>query len=159
MTPTQLLLGKLSNVKKSGTGWSSRCPAHEDRRASLSIDEGGDGRALVHCHAGCTADAICDAVGLRVADLMSVDGVNINTTSRNAGFEGVALTLTPNGKPTGKSYAAAAEAVAALQRRHGRRSALWTYHSSEGEPVGVVVRWDLAGGDQRTRRFRRSLGC
>jgi putative DNA primase/helicase len=69
-TPVDRLLAKLPEAKPAGNGWSARCPAHEDRRASLSIAEGDDGRALVKCHAGCKADAICTAVGLRVLDLM-----------------------------------------------------------------------------------------
>ncbi len=69
-TPIERLLAKLPDARKAGKGWSARCPAHEDRRASLSVAEGDDGRALVRCHAGCTAYAICAAVGLRVADLM-----------------------------------------------------------------------------------------
>jgi hypothetical protein len=31
----------------------ARCPAHDDRKPSLSIGEGQDGTVLVHCHAGC----------------------------------------------------------------------------------------------------------
>jgi hypothetical protein len=70
MTPVERLLAKLPDAKQTGKGWSARCPAHEDRRASLSIGEGADGRAMVKCHAGCKADAICAALGLRVLDLM-----------------------------------------------------------------------------------------
>lgn len=70
MTPVERLLSKLPDAKQAGKGWSARCPAHEDRRASLSVGEGEDGRALVKCHAGCTFNAICGAVGLRVVDLM-----------------------------------------------------------------------------------------
>jgi hypothetical protein len=70
MTPVERLLSSLPNPKRAGKGWSARCPAHEDRRASLSIGEGNEGRALVHCHAGCKPEAICAAVGLTVADLM-----------------------------------------------------------------------------------------
>ena len=70
MTPIERLLAKLPDAKQAGKGWSARCPAHEDRRASLSIAEGAGGRALVKCHAGCKADAICAALGLRVLDLM-----------------------------------------------------------------------------------------
>ena len=68
-TPVERILAKLPDAKQSGKGWSAHCPAHEDRRASLSIAEGDDGRALVKCHAGCKADAICAAVGLTVAGL------------------------------------------------------------------------------------------
>ena len=31
----------------------TRCPVHEDRRPSLSITTGKDGKVLVRCHAGC----------------------------------------------------------------------------------------------------------
>jgi hypothetical protein len=44
--------------RRSGRGWMTRCPAHQDRGPSLRIDE-RDGRLLVHCHAGCVqADVI-----------------------------------------------------------------------------------------------------
>ena len=36
----------------------ARCPAHADDKASLGIKEAGDGRVLVHCHAGCSQDAV-----------------------------------------------------------------------------------------------------
>lgn len=70
MTPIERLLAAFPNAKRVGNGWSARCPAHEDRHASLSIAEGRDGRALVHCHVGCTLEAICGAVNLTVAELM-----------------------------------------------------------------------------------------
>ena len=38
---------------RAGAGWMARCPAHEDRKPSLSISSGRDGKVLVHCHAGC----------------------------------------------------------------------------------------------------------
>ena len=44
MTPVERLLAKLPDARRAGKGWSARCPAHEDRRASLSIGEGEDGR-------------------------------------------------------------------------------------------------------------------
>jgi hypothetical protein len=45
------------------------CPAHDDHRPRLSIDEGADGRALVKCWAGCTLDAVLSAIGLTKKDL------------------------------------------------------------------------------------------
>lgn len=51
-------LHKFENVKRCGDGWSARCPAHDDKRNSLSISEGDDGRLLLHCHAGCDYKAI-----------------------------------------------------------------------------------------------------
>ena len=45
--------------RKSGSGWVSWCPAHDDRSPSLSISAGRHGRPLLKCHAGCQqADVI-----------------------------------------------------------------------------------------------------
>jgi hypothetical protein len=70
MKPLERILSKFPNAKKSGNGWMAHCPAHDDRKPSLSISEGADSRVLVKCHAGCMVDAICTAVGMTVVDLM-----------------------------------------------------------------------------------------
>lgn len=67
--PVELVLSRLDGVKKAGRGWIARCPAHEDRRASLSVAEGDDARVLLHCFAGCTAADVVAAAGLELADL------------------------------------------------------------------------------------------
>jgi putative DNA primase/helicase len=51
-------LARLLKAKRSGSGWIARCPAHDDRRESLSISEGENGKLLLKCHAGCTFDQI-----------------------------------------------------------------------------------------------------
>jgi hypothetical protein len=43
---------------------SARCPAHDDRVASLSVGVGDDGRVLLHCHTGCKPEEIVTALGL-----------------------------------------------------------------------------------------------
>jgi hypothetical protein len=64
------LLSQLENVKRTGDGrWLARCPAHADRRASLTIRETADEKVLVHCFAGCTVHEVVGAVGLDLADL------------------------------------------------------------------------------------------
>ena len=55
--------------KKTGTGWSALCPAHADRRPSLTVNEGRDGRALLKCHAGCAPEEIVASLGIEMADL------------------------------------------------------------------------------------------
>jgi DnaB-like helicase C terminal domain len=62
--PVETLLSKLEGVHRSGSAWTARCPTHDDKRNSLSIGEGDDGRALVKCHAGCDTNAILDKLGL-----------------------------------------------------------------------------------------------
>jgi hypothetical protein len=51
-------------------GSAAQCPApdHDDRNASLSIDQGRDG-AVLNCHAGCATDVVLDALGMSAADL------------------------------------------------------------------------------------------
>ena len=39
--------------RKSGGGWSARCPCHDDRNPSLSFCEGDKREVVAHCHAGC----------------------------------------------------------------------------------------------------------
>src|SRR5262249_35555185 len=53
-------------AKRSSSGWAARCPAHDDRNPSLSINI-RDGRVLVYCHTGCPQDAVIDE--LRHLDL------------------------------------------------------------------------------------------
>ena len=69
MTPIETVREALEGVRKSGSGWSAKCPAHEDRAPSLSISEGDDGRVLLFCHAGCPFAAIVRAAGLEEGDL------------------------------------------------------------------------------------------
>ena len=65
----ETILERLHGVRKSGAGWSARCPAHEDKRNSLSISKGDDGRVLLKCFAGCNVEAICKSLGLNPSDL------------------------------------------------------------------------------------------
>ena len=64
----ETLLSKFSGVRKTATGWQARCPAHEDRKASLSISVDGD-KILMHDHAGCETPAILEKIGLKPKDL------------------------------------------------------------------------------------------
>lgn len=67
--PVASLLDRLEGVRPSGGGWVARCPGHEDQHASLSVAAGDDGRALLTCHAGCTAEAVVGALGMSMAEL------------------------------------------------------------------------------------------
>jgi hypothetical protein len=68
-TVSQKFLPRLENVKKTNRGWTAKCPAHNDKHNSLSLSEGEDGQALIHCFAGCSPDAVTTALGLKLADL------------------------------------------------------------------------------------------
>jgi len=55
--------------RRSGKGYLARCPAHGDRRPSLTIGEGADGRVLLNCFAGCRPENVVAALGLSMKDL------------------------------------------------------------------------------------------
>ena len=52
------------NGKRAGNGWIACCPAHADRTPSLSLTE-EDGLLLVHCHAGCSQEAVIEELKAR----------------------------------------------------------------------------------------------
>jgi putative DNA primase/helicase len=62
-------LSRLDSPRKNSHGWQARCPAHDDRQASLSVCEGRDGRILLKCFAGCAAPDIVTALSLSMKDL------------------------------------------------------------------------------------------
>lgn len=65
------LLPRLDLLKETGAGtWMACCPAHDDRRPSLSIKDGDD-RVLLHCFAGCPVEDITAAIGLEMRDLFN----------------------------------------------------------------------------------------
>ena len=60
----------MRGVKQAGTGYMARCPAHDDRCASLSVASGKEGRVLLYCQAGCKTADVAAAIGLPMAGLM-----------------------------------------------------------------------------------------
>ena len=84
------ILFRLRNVRPCAGGATAQCPAHDDEQNSLKVDQTAD-RTLLHCHAGCPVERICEAAGIKLADLF----LNSNGHSHNgAGMAGQRLTLT-----------------------------------------------------------------
>src|SRR5215831_12502604 len=48
--------------RRGSSGWTARCPAHDDRNPSLSIREASNGKILVRCHAGCGQAHVINAL-------------------------------------------------------------------------------------------------
>lgn len=66
------VLERLEGVRRSGKGWSARCPCrNDDKNPSLTVGIGDEGQVLLNCHRGnaCDVDEICTAMGLHVGDL------------------------------------------------------------------------------------------
>jgi len=112
MTAANKVLEKLPDAREVGDSqWEARCPAHDDRRASLSVAEADDGTVLLKCHAGCGADQITQAVGLTLRDLFP---------SSNG-----------NGKPKPQANG----------QTKSRLVKAYSYHDAEGNLVFQVVRF------------------
>lgn len=64
------ILAHCQKAKPTGRGtWIACCPAHEDKNPSMTVREADGGVLLVHCFAGCTAEEIVSACGLKMEDL------------------------------------------------------------------------------------------
>ena len=74
VSPVDNLLSRLDNKKHSGNGrWRARCPVHQTETSkgrTLSVKETETGSVLIHCHAGCPADAVLMQLGLSFSDIM-----------------------------------------------------------------------------------------
>ena len=150
-------LDLLDGLRRSGDGWSARCPAHEDRHNSLSVREGDDGKVLVHCFAGCTAEDIVAGLGLEMRDLFP---------PKDAGGRGLPRRPAPvqQSSPgcTLDEYAAAKqlpveflESIGLAEISYaGRPAVKIAYADEDGAEIAVRFRIALEGDD----RFRWRKG-
>jgi len=66
----ELVLPRLEGVRKSGGGFTARCPAHDDNRPSLSVSAGRDQPVVFHCQTGgCDPNDIIAKLGLTWEEL------------------------------------------------------------------------------------------
>lgn len=64
------ILPRFNGVKKTPNGYQAKCPAHEDKNASLSLAQAPD-KILLDCKAGCKFPDVLGAIGLKPADAFS----------------------------------------------------------------------------------------
>jgi hypothetical protein len=128
--------------KRHGEPWSARCPAHDDRDPSLSIGIGTDAHVLLHCHAGCPAEAIVGTLGLAMRDLKPP----IVEARRSSA---------PQRSERETTFAASDEAIAVLEQKRGAIATRWAYTDAQGVAVGVVVRWNPPAGGKVVRPISR----
>lgn len=75
MSAFDLVTSRLEGFKPRGPGRGmARCPAHKDRRASLSVRETDAGAVLLHCFGACEVEAVVAALGLSMEDLFPARG-------------------------------------------------------------------------------------
>lgn len=145
------VLALLHGVRRQGGNYRALCPAHQDRNPSLSISEGEDGRVLLHCHAGCTIEAIVAALDLELSDLFASNGETQNPADPRA-------TVQHGGGCTLEAYAHAKrlpvdflQALGVTEITYSGAAALrMPYFDESGNETAVRIRRALEGED----RFR-----
>lgn len=162
------VLSRLKDVRRTRKGWTSRCPAHEDRKRHLSIAIGDDGRVLLKCFVGCEVEAIVRALGLTMRDLFE-------KSTRQQGGRGGRIppkpdaTLQPGDAPTGLTLSQYAEAkrlpleflrsLGISEMRYlGQPAVRFPYLDEHGTEVAVRFRLSLAG-DERFRWRKGAKTC
>jgi putative DNA primase/helicase len=79
-------IAKALGGRKAGSGWTARCPTHDDRTPSLSIRDAKDNKVLVRCHAGCDQERLITA--LRTRGLWADNGLHsLARTARRTSVE------------------------------------------------------------------------
>lgn len=134
MRLTELLLN-LSGVRKGGTGFVAKCPAHDDQKQSLALAE-GDGRILVKCFAGCRTEEIVSRLGLKWRDLFDKEITKPYGHSLGASRDALPVKLSSASFYSAKS---------------SRIHSVYSYVDEEGEVLYENVRFYPK--DFRQRRF------
>lgn len=132
------VLSLVTDVKPSGSGWTARCPAHDDRNPSLSIAQGDDGRTLLHCHGGCTLDAIVLALGIEKREL----------------FDDIEAPIAPKTRrepSRSANFLNLEEAIAAYRTVLGKETSTWAYRDEKGDVLGAVLRFQGPAGRKTFR--------
>jgi len=100
--------------KRTRDGYLCHCPAHADTNPSLHVKE-KDGKILVHCFAGCTQDAVIEALRARGLWPENEDG--------------------DIGQPVGIPFAWKGKIL----------TDWWAYTDANGQVIGYVARYDGNG--------------
>lgn len=110
---------------KVADGWVTTCPAHDDGKASLSL-RSPHGKVLVKCHAGCTQQAVIDALVDR--DLWPKKTAQESWKPMRPVPKGIAMP------------------VNVRHSKHGTPRRTWTYYELNGEVIGLIHRFEDGKG-------------
>jgi len=116
--------------KASGSGYTVRCPAHDDATESLTVHVSDrDGKILLHCQAGCDFEVVREAAGLSHADL-AAPGSDRPRRSNNAPRTTEEILSWPSTVAT------------------------YEYRDAEGQPAFLVVKKQDPEGRKSFRQYR-----
>lgn len=141
----QGILDLLGGAKqRRGDEYICTCPAHADKKPSLWVKEGDKG-ILMTCRAGCTTEAICQAIGVEMSELFSDSGER--TQMRKPAPRAAAKPKADKPQETWASYEAAYGHI-------GKVVKVYPYTDSAGKLLFEVARIRLADGDKTFRQHR-----
>ena len=146
------LLGMLDGVSgpNSSGEYTAKCPAHQDRTASLSVtqkESGKDGKQRIYlcCHAGCPGAEILGALGITAKDLIvnpDADGSWKKDTRSGSGRSRTA----GSGKATGSGAAGAGKSGSGAAGS-GRKAGSGETAEDHGLTVRQTKKTGKAGGE------------
>lgn len=117
-----------------------RCPAHDDRTASLSVREGDGGKILLHCMAGCSTGDVVRAMGIKMADLFPA-GSRKPQQARQ---------VQPQAAPRTGDQAAAQKPK---RKPLGKMTKAYIYTDESDKPLFEVCRFEYEEDGQRKKTF------
>ena len=131
MTFKEFVRKHFPDARPSGKGFKAKCPVHDDRIPSLSLNEGDRGQVLVYCHAGCSTESIVATLGVLPNDLFT-------------GHQHTSVAVPSRQQKQGFSTADDAAKVYRL----GEPDSQWAYRDAKGKEVGRTLRWNRLAGKE-----------
>jgi len=110
---------------KVADGWITTCPAHNDGKASLSL-RNPHGKVLIKCHAGCTQEAVIEALIER--DLWQ-------KKTAHESWKPMRPVPTDVKLPSEVSHS-----------KHGKPKRTWQYRELDGSLIGLIHRFEDGKG-------------
>ena len=152
-TPADVFLSRVHHVRpKGGGGWTARCPAHDDRSNSLSIDINATGDVLLRCFVGCEFQDIVRAADLSASDLFVRESrVSVSSGSKSPRPATVAAFAEAKSLPLAFLSECGFRDVATLTARERSE-----YGIDAGTREGILIPYRLLDGSLAERHRLRS---
>ncbi len=148
MKPVEKVLDRLEGVRESNGSWKALCPAHDDREPSLSVSEGDEGKAILHCFTGCDTEEIVAALGLEMKDVFQSRNGRTSKKDLSSIPSKTAATVQPCNLI---NYAEAKALPVEFLQKHGLRDQKY-----QGQPA-VRIPYLGVDGAESAVRFRIAL--
>lgn len=154
----QQLINLLGGEKRRGTKGEHicLCPAHNDKDPSLSVREGDKGIVMTCTSRGCSTEAICEAIGVKMSELFFDPppgaGQRRSTQGQRTSNAGARKAAQSNAKdePPAKTYGSYGEAYGWA----GKLVCTYKYTDSKGALQFEVARLMQKNGEKTFRQHR-----